>query len=234
MTEEFIYQGKDLEAMSFAKNYHNLIFTLIKDYLGKDIIEIGSGTGNFTEIINKNLKDSNIYCFEPSKDMIKVARNKFINKSNIFLFNDFFENGKNLKLVDSICYINVLEHIENDRATILKSYEQLKVGGYLIIFVPALELLYSNFDKLIGHYRRYNKKTLRKLFINLNIDIIYFNYFDLFGVFAWYINCKLLKRSLSNYNVSIFDNIIVPIIKFFPKNMKIPFGKNLILIAKKN
>ena len=65
-----------------------------------------------------------------------------------------------VKYFDSILYINVLEHIEDDRAELLSAYRALPVGGFLLLFVPALPQLYSKFDRSVGHFRRYYKKEL--------------------------------------------------------------------------
>ena len=45
------YLGKDLEAMSFAKNYHKWIIEEFKPYFGKNSAEVGAGSGNFSELI---------------------------------------------------------------------------------------------------------------------------------------------------------------------------------------
>ena len=50
----FVYEGKDLESMSFAQNYHNWIYENIATELGNKIAEIGSGVGNFTEFLLRN------------------------------------------------------------------------------------------------------------------------------------------------------------------------------------
>ena len=50
----FVYEGKDLESMSFAQNYHNWIYENIVTELGTKIAEIGSGVGNFTEFLLRN------------------------------------------------------------------------------------------------------------------------------------------------------------------------------------
>lgn len=52
--DSFVYEGKDLESMSFAQNYHNWIYENIVTELGTKIAEIGSGVGNFTEFLLRN------------------------------------------------------------------------------------------------------------------------------------------------------------------------------------
>jgi hypothetical protein len=45
------YFGKDLEAMSFANNYHRWILSEFLPYLGSSVAEVGAGTGSFSSLI---------------------------------------------------------------------------------------------------------------------------------------------------------------------------------------
>ena len=83
----FVYEGKDLESMSFAQNYHVWIYDLIKNSVGSRIAEIGSGTGNFTEILLNNHNE--IHAFEPCSK----THNKSIHLGHqkVISINDNFE-----------------------------------------------------------------------------------------------------------------------------------------------
>ena len=60
----------------------------------------------------------------------------------------------------------------------MKAYNALKKGGYLLINVPAFQFLYSDFDKDIGHFRRYSKKDITNLCSNYNLEINKLKYYD--------------------------------------------------------
>ena len=115
----FIYEGKDLESMTFAQNYHQWIYDIIKNSVGTRIAEIGSGTGNFTQIL---LNDCNkIYAFEPCT---KTHNNSMhLGHKKVISINENFENRKNdfQDFFDSVIFINVLEHIQNDQSLIWSS-----------------------------------------------------------------------------------------------------------------
>ena len=64
---------------------------------------------------------------------------------------------------DSVVMINVLEHVEDDVAALHDAWKALRPGGRLILWVPAMEWLYSDLDRRIGHHRRYHLKQLRRL-----------------------------------------------------------------------
>src|SRR5581483_8436423 len=62
---------------------------------------------------------------------------------------------------DTILDIDVLEHIREDRAQVETAAALVRPGGYIVILSPAHHWLYSEFDRSIGHVRRYAKSELR-------------------------------------------------------------------------
>ena len=132
---------------------------------------------------------------------------------------------------DSVIFINVLEHIQQDSDAIKKAYKSIRRGGKLIIFVPALQFLYSNFDHSIGHYRRYQKSELTKLAQNANFKLMSCKYFDSLGTILWFIFMKVMGHGLSSRNTYAYDTFVVPWLKKVEKIIPPPIGKNLLLIT---
>ena len=62
---------------------------------------------------------------------------------------------------DVICAFDVLEHIENDVATLEQMRHCLKPDGRLFVSVPAYDLLWDVLDDLAGHVRRYRLREVR-------------------------------------------------------------------------
>ena len=135
---------------------------------------------------------------------------------------------------DSMIYVNVLEHVENDREELEICYKTLSSKGSLLIFVPALPCLYSAFDQKLGHFRRYKKDKLNEIVTNAGFKIVTSRYFDMPGALAWYLNFKLLNLSISPEKVLLYDRFIVPVIKRLEALIPPPVGKNILLIAKKS
>jgi SAM-dependent methyltransferase len=61
---------------------------------------------------------------------------------------------------DIVVMHDVLEHIEDDAGAVRHVYALLKPTGRLVISVPALQSLFGHHDVLLGHYRRYTKRSL--------------------------------------------------------------------------
>jgi len=207
------YYGRDLEAMSWAKNYNKWILDEIREYIGSNILEVGAGSGNFSKLLLL-LPIKKLTCLEPSQNMFKILSQKLNSEHKVILKKGGIEiliNNKNKEKFDTVLYINVLEHIEKDEEELINIYEILENNGHLIIFVPAFMWLYSNFDRKIGHFRRYDKKNLETILREKGFEILKSKYFDMIGIILWLFFFKILGRTLSSSNVSLYDKIIVPL-----------------------
>ena len=240
MTETVVYIGKDLEAMSFAVNYHRWIFDVFRPFLGKRIVEVGAGTGSFSELLLKGEPHS-LSLVEPSKMYEYLTANIAQMKTNAevktykSIFTSVSETIKQNQNPDSIIYVNVLEHVEDDEAELKAMYETLDDSGRIFIFVPAFQWLYGNFDKHVGHFRRYTKDELETKTKAAGFKIIKSFYFDFAGVIPWWIKYRLLKSDeLNSGAIKLYDKFVVPITKTFESFITPPPGKNLLLIAVKS
>lgn len=227
------YFGRDLEAMSFADNYHRWIVDEFAPYLGQHVAEVGAGTGNFSALLRPHIDTLSAY--EPSENMFPALRQRFSDDNGVTPINGFFgvESATLAKHFDAVMYVNVLEHIEDDRAELGYVMRALKPGGHLLIFVPALSFLFSKLDEQVGHFRRYHKRPLTELVTSAGFEVNSVRYFDLVGVLPWYIAFTLMGRSVSGGSVSAYDRIGVPLTRTIERLVNPPFGKNLILVARK-
>lgn len=236
MNPPILYVGRDLEAMAFATNYHRWILDEFMPYLDGHVIEVGAGTGNFSQLLHQHERIKKLDVFEPSENMYKILVERFQQAPGIESFNCFFgENSQHYhNALDSAVYVNVLEHIEDDFKELSLVHSALKPNGHLLIFVPALGFLFSNLDSRLGHFRRYEKKGLSLLVRQAGFNIINIKYLDSLGIIPWYIAFVLLKKNLNSTNVLYYDKFIIPILRKLESKWIPPFGKNLLLIAKKD
>jgi SAM-dependent methyltransferase len=234
----FEYEGGDLEAMMLAARYYRWIRDTARPYIGENVVEVGAGVGSFSKLILETLPKS-ITLVEPSKTMhAKLATNiQTTTTTTVVTHNDYLRGLESVlrkNKPDTFVYVNVFEHIEDDEAELRRIAKLLKKGGHVIIFVPALQGLYSNFDKSIGHYRRYSKKTLRHLSEQAGLKVVKTRYMDMPGMLPWWFSFVLMKRtSLVPFLVNTYDNLCVPIIRLLEDLVEAPIGKNVLLIAQK-
>jgi len=227
------YEGWELHNFDSANLYRAYQFSLIRKQIKGNILEVGPGNCIY---INKYMKVSNSITFiEPTNKYFKSLKKKFKKNKKVTIK----KNLKNLKKnsFDTIIYLDVLEHIKNDKEEINKAYNLIKKSGTIIICVPAFQFLYSIYDKKIGHYRRYSKNSFIQLLKKCRIENYKIRYFDFVG-FCLILMSKLLNReSLDNFSLKIkLWNFFIPISIFLDVLlMKYFFGKSLLVkIKKKN
>lgn len=241
MKKQFKYEGRDLEAMSFAYKYHKWILDEFQPYLGKTIVEVGAGSGSFTEMLTEiKPRPKKVIGVEPSDEMyplLKKTLSKTDKKVATQTYKAFFSDVASKIQKDkpsSIVYINVFEHIKHDTVELDTVFETLPKGGRICIFVPANPSLMSKFDRKIGHYRRYTKSDLTNKVKNAGFTIVKAKRFDGLGVLPWLINFRLggaedMRPGLAK----LYDSAVVPVERRLEKIASPVMGKNLLLIAKK-
>ena len=163
MAESYEYKGLELDLFAQAINWKCYIFNELEMYIGGHVLEIGAGLGETTKALMSGKEDS-WTCLEPDRFLAKRFAQSFKNM--------LFPNRLVPKIIvgtidhltcnrsfDTILYIDVLEHIEDDGLEIEKASNKLSIGGTLIVLAPAHQWLYFAFDSNIGHFRRYNLKS---------------------------------------------------------------------------
>tara|TARA_B100000029_G_C17603580_1_gene966591 strand:- start:1051 stop:1743 length:693 start_codon:yes stop_codon:yes gene_type:complete len=225
------YPGQELEIFDKANIWRKYIHVLIKYYFKDNFLEVGAGIGSFTENYYKDIK--NIVLTDLDEKNITVLREKFSHEKNIKIENKKINEieGK----FNTIIYLNVLEHIEEDLLEINSALEKLNAGGHLIIIVPAHQKLYSNFDKAVGHCRRYDINFFRlKKFENAKIQKLLF--LDLLGYILYFFNKTFYKNEVypSKFKIFLWDKIFSPITIVLDFFTRYKFGKNILCVYKKD
>ena len=228
--EEFKYVGEELHLFKFANNWKtywtNEILKSVSNI--EYLVEIGSGIGsNFNNLSKIGQKYLGI---EPDKKLVDVAVREYGN---------FFECGTVDSLPlgvhpDALVYIDVLEHIQDDWSEIYKASASLRNGGFLIVVVPAHMMLYSDFDRSVGHFKRYSLEDLKK-FESDNLRIIKLREIDSIGYLISRIGKYLsISKEVSLLTIKFWD-FLIPISKRIDnwKFVKFKRGKSIICIYKK-
>jgi len=198
--------------------------------LEKKILEVGAGVGSFTKIYIK--ENVNTILSEVDNTNYEILKKKFNLKKNVKVENKFIDQFN--ETFDTILYLSVLEHIENDKKEILNALKKLDNNGHLIICVPAHNYMYSNFDKEIGHFRRYEMAFFDTLNLeNTNIKKKFF--IDSFGYLLYFLNKALFSKEVypSKLKIFIWDKIFIPISCIIDFFSFYKIGKNIVYIIQK-
>jgi SAM-dependent methyltransferase len=78
---------------------------------------------------------------------------------------------------DIVCALDVIEHIEDDRAALQWMEDQLRPGGLVLITVPAHPWFFTRHDEALGHHRRYTRESFRSI-TPLNLELLADSHFN--------------------------------------------------------
>jgi SAM-dependent methyltransferase len=229
-----IYQGlSTLEILTEAKNYNRWIADNFFPYIQAPILEFGAGIGNISELLSSYTP---LCLTDTDERLLDHLKNTFSHMNDVSVnFLDITQPPPE-HLVGSfqtVIGINVLEHVEDDEKALFHLGNVLKPSGRLLLLVPAKKWAYTELDKQLGHFRRYEKKELAEKLAKASFQIEKLYFFNIVGLMSWIIRDKLQRSGgLRPYQVSLFDSI-VPILKRVEAKVPMPLGISLIAIAQK-
>ena len=232
------YTLEDQERMARAANYFAWQHRVVARELGRRVIEIGCGIGNFTGLLLNACEA--VAAVDVEAGCIDRLRGRYPGQANLEAFAcdvmapKFF--GLQSFRADSCVCLNVLEHIEDDREALRPRCSlDAPRRGVVVLIVPAFPSLYGPIDELLGHYRRYTRASISKLAEAAGLAVKTARYMNAIGFFAWWTNAHILKRACS---VGGADRSIRPVRSSRPPRalegwMYPPFGQSLLIVLKK-
>jgi len=229
------YIGQELEIFARAVNWKRYFSDHIRPFIGSKVLEVGAGIGATTEILAPQ-ECSEWVCLEPDSHLLSVIEGK-IQQGTLPNFCRPVQGTLHQLPVsekfDTILYIDVLEHIENDYDELNTASQRLSPGGKLVVLSPAHDFLFSNFDKAIGHFRRYNRQMIRSA-TPPELELISNKYLDAVGALTSLANKLLLgQKNPTLEQIYFWDHWLVPMSKVVDKLTGHNFGRSIIGIWKK-
>ncbi len=224
------YTGVDnLEVMDVARRYRAFLVRAVTDAVGPPeragrLLDFGSGTGT----IARPLRDLgyDVICVEPDNAMRDS------------LESDGFATATSLddhapESIDAVYSMNVLEHIDDDAGTVAELWNVTRGGGRLVLYVPALQSLFSAMDRKVGHLRRYRRRPLEQLVDTAGYHVDRCRYVDVLGVPAAlaYKAIGNKRGDLNRGSVATYDRVAFPVSRALDRITGRALGKNLLLLA---
>lgn len=144
---------------------------------GMRVAEIGCGHGVVIEQLAGEL-GLHAEGFDLNEQALAAASANFPDR-RFYCYNVYDDLAELRGQYDAVLLFDVLEHIEEPRAFLEHSLRLLSSTGHVVINVPALTWLYSKYDRVNGHFRRYTLKTLRELLHNAGLTVLRETYWGL-------------------------------------------------------
>jgi SAM-dependent methyltransferase len=228
---EFKYVGSELELFADMRNWKTYWSGQIQPFLRGDILEVGAGIGSNTQLLDMGGAGRWV-CLEPDPELISQLVKNLGGSAQKRSYETVCGTIDQLagQHFDTIIYIDVLEHIEDDREELKRAAAHLRPGGHVIVLSPAHQRLFSPFDAAIGHFRRYNRPMLRAI-SPASLRLERMRYLDCAGVILSAANMLLLRQSMPSKKQLLFwDHWIVPISRVLDKPLQYSIGKTIIAV----
>jgi len=229
------YTVEDQERMSRARNYFAWQSRLVHKELGRRVLEVGCGLGNFTATL---LDRDTVIAVDIEPACIERLQRRYSSRPNLHAFVCDVADPEFRALArfqpDSCVCLNMLEHTRDDRAALDAMASVLPSGGVIVLLVPAFQSLYGPIDRNLGHFRRYTRGTLRALAARIGLHVRKLHYVNSVGFFGWWANAHLLKRrAQSEQQIAVFDRYLVPVLAAAERVAPPPFGQSLLAVLQK-
>ncbi len=230
------YPSGELDAMAQAHNYYRWILDGWRPLLGRVALEFGAGIGTFSaHLLQEPIE--RLFLVEPAPALGARLETRFRSHDRVRVLSGVLEDFRvelGTRAIDSVLSVNVLEHIDNDDATLRAARDILIPGGRLFIFVPAFQFLYGSLDRTFGHVRRYTRGGLLAKVRSLGFDVVSSRYMNLLGTLLWLVAGRVLRqRTLAPGAVALADRMLIPVSSGLERCFRPPFGQNLMVVARK-
>ncbi|MDX9883189.1 MAG: class I SAM-dependent methyltransferase [Prolixibacteraceae bacterium] len=228
-----------LDAISSADQFNRWMYQTIAPFCNGHILEIGGGIGNISKQVLADGKTLTIT--ELREEYCQLLRKEVGPDQNLRdivcldIIDPQFENKymNMLGTFDTVFALNVIEHIEDDTLAIANCKKLLKPGGQLIILVPAFSFLFNSFDHSLGHFRRYTKKSIIRLFEKNNLQPVHQQYFNFVGTLGWWGSGNLLRKKTVPEGQMKLYNFFVPLIRIIDYFTRRFVGLSVIVVGRK-
>ncbi len=223
----------DLESLSRAKTYNDWIVQQFRPVIGSRVLEAGCGTGTITARL---LDAERLVAVDIDPVFLSNVERSYGHLENVSVRQLDLEDPHAYAVLaaeefDTVVSVNVLEHLADDAAAVRGFFDVLTPGGFVCILVPARSELFSPTDEAMGHHRRYDEVTLRRLLEDAGFVVERLRPFNRLGVLGWRINQRLGRTGIGQVHVRIFS-LLVPVAKVIDR-LGLGRGLSLVAVARK-
>lgn len=232
---KFEYSGDELTLFSLATNWKAYWSSEIIPFVGDSVLDVGAGIGTTAKTLNSK-KYKKWVGLEPDKKLCEIIDNnraRGLIPTHVEPRHGTLADLSPDEKFDTVLYIDVLEHIKDDKEELVRAERHLVMGGHIIIVVPAHNFLYTDFDKRIGHFRRYDKKLLYSV-VPDTVEVKSIRYLDSIGMIASLANKLVLKSDTPTaQQIRFWDSVLVRGSCLVDSLLWYKVGKSMICVLQK-
>lgn len=216
---------------------HSLINSVCALPKGATVVDVGCGTGGF---LSELATDYTAIGTDTSPLAIEYCRKRGMKHLHLGTLDDFPADAWT---VDAVTMLDVIEHIEDDKAVVKQVFDLLRPGGYFIASVPANPWMWSAHDVIHMHHRRYTKRSFGALLEGAGFTQKKLSYFNSF-LFPLAALKRLTQKNLRPEDIHAVVDPVPPVVNSLfhsvfaaeaavLKRTSFPFGVSLVGIFQK-
>ncbi len=220
-----VYPGTELELFATAKNWKTYVAESLRPYIRGRVLDVGAGIGGNIHYLT-NPAVTAWTALEPDSRLASAIGEA---EGRTVVVGTLAALPPEMKY-DTILYMDVLEHIDDDRAELRSAARLLAPGGNLVVLAPAHQFLFSPFDTAVGHHRRYNLPQLRALTpLGLRTELC--RLMDSVGFFASLANRILLRQTdPTPGQIAVWDRLMVRASRLIDPVIRFHIGKSALMV----
>jgi ubiquinone/menaquinone biosynthesis C-methylase UbiE len=156
------------------------------------LVDAGMGSGVFLEEMSEHCR---VIGLDNSDESLLLAGPRVTACGGGVIKTDLSRVGLPDNVAAVVTMLDVLEHLDDDRAALCEAARLTKPGGLVMITVPACKWLWSDWDEALHHRRRYSRTELLRLFSGVHLELLRCTYFNS-AMFAPILVIRLCRRLL--------------------------------------
>ena len=217
------YGSQILARLSRAPKFNAWMADIIRPFCGNSVLEIGSGVGNLTQKLTPRRKyvvsDVNPLYLQT---LARLRIDRPYLETAYCDVTDLESFPKTQGPFDTVICLNVVEHVQDDKASLRNIRAVLAEDGRAIVLVPQGQWNFGTLDEVLGHQRRYSREALRKLAADCGFEVKQLFEFNRIGTIAWWLNGKVLRRRKFGLLQILALNFLTPLLRMIDHLLPVP------------
>lgn len=232
VTGDAAIQDRVLEDLRGAVNHRRWLCELARPHLGGAALEIGSGLGNYAQ--TWLAMGERVTASEGSPARVEALRARLAQAAAEIPVRLLHAPVTEKAEFSAVVACNVLEHIPDDIGALRSFRDLVRPGGRVVLVVPAFAFAMGEFDRVVGHQRRYTVPALRRALSAAGWRVERIHYVNWLGLLAWVVMMKWLKgRPRDGLLLRWWDGVVIPVVRFTERWVPPPFGQSVFAVAVK-
>ena len=222
--------ARGLEDLAAAHRYRRYLHGLLAPYLGRSVLEVGAGLGDFAgQLLDRDrlvVNDNDPIC-------VRALDERFADRPGVEVVAADVLRLKVEPPVDSVVALNVLERLEDDVAGLRAMAGAAVPGGRVLLVAAAYPSLAGAYDDALGNRRRYTPDSLRGAVRAAGLVPEVVRPVNLLGGLAWWAAVRVGRQARPTPTlVGLYDRLVVPAERALERRLQPGFGQSILCVAR--